>query len=118
MFHEGFSLFENFGIRKKNPLFLKKGTKHIEGSVSSFNYAEGTIVNDERIIRNPKSSYHASGIVRLADTRITGNSLRSITNIELLAILVFEHMLKVFPLTKREKGDIGLPLKFDESLPF
>lgn len=106
-----------FGIRRQNPQVMKRGSKDIEGSTVRFNYSEGEIIDSFRTRNNPKVSYHASGEVHLAGAVFPGKSINSLTETELIAFLIFEHLTKVFTLTKRERNDIPIPFRFDEDKP-
>lgn len=103
--------------RITNVLSVKSGTKMpVDGSVT-INYDEGDSVVDTETLRNPKVSFHASGLIRIGGERLLGPSLRSLDSDRMLCQILFEHPSKRKPFEKLEKRDICLEYPIDEERP-
>lgn len=105
------------GPRYINITTLRKGSKPLhEGSVA-VKYEEGQEVIDPRLLKSPKVSFHASGVVHAAGDHLFRDSLRTVKEQQELCRILFQHPSQYAPITEIRKRDICLNYRFDEQRP-
>jgi hypothetical protein len=104
-------------IRAKGATSIRKGSKVSIGSTTKFSYQEGSEVTDANERKNPKTSFHGSGLVKEGETRVWGKPLRNLSEQVQLCLLMFRHP-KFFPSDpKVGNRDIVLAYPIDEGYP-
>ena len=103
--------------RIENVTQVKRGGKEPEDGIVTIQYDEGEIVDDIETLKNPKLSFHASGLIRAGSERLKGTSLRDLKEQILLCEILFEHPSKREPIDKIGDRDICMEYPVDEQMP-
>ena len=96
---------------------VKKGTKELHGGEATIKYGEGDPVLDPETLRNPKVSFHASGLIRAGGDRLKGPSLKELTGQRMLCQFLLEHPRVREPIDKVRRRDICLDYPVQENRP-
>jgi hypothetical protein len=105
------------GARKPDLESQKLGAKPIEGRESFIGYDEGEPIQDEAASKNPKLSFHASGVVHAAGKMWFRNTIRDLRERQLICQILFQHPSTFSCLEKVKKHDIGLWYPVDDEYP-
>ena len=107
------------GPRLTKPSVLKRGAAAPKDGALSISYSEGEVVADSAVLKNPKFSFHASGLTHAAGQRLVREPIRGLREQKELCILLFQHPSSREPLSGPvRKRDVCLErYKVDESAP-
>ncbi len=105
------------GIRNPDFKSLKMGSKRTDGGDVFIGYDEGDPIEDSSILKNPKLSFHASGVVHAGGKRSFRTAFRGLDRRELVCQVLLQNP-NVFPfLEKIKKYDICLNYPISDEYP-
>ena len=96
---------------------VKKGMKKTEQNQVTISYDEGDTVLDAETLKNPKLSFHASGLIRATGDRLRGHNLRELEEQVELCQILFEHPRIREPIAEVRERDICLEYPIDDERP-
>jgi hypothetical protein len=105
------------GPRYKRITTLSRGSVPVEGGQARISYDAGEEIADPAIIREAKLSFHATGIINMADERALRDSLRTLKDQQFLCGMLFQHPSAYAPISVPLKKDICRPYPIDERRP-
>jgi len=106
------------GPRYEKVAVLQKSSQEIVGRYSDIQYDEGEMVNDPDVLgKGARISFHTTGQINFADDRAFRDSLRDLSQQELLCLAIFEHPSKWSVISRPRKRDVCLSYPIDETRP-
>lgn len=105
------------GLCLKHLRWMRRGSKPFRNGQVTIGYDEGEPVTEASLIKNPKASFHGSGVIHAAGEFSSTEPLRSIREQREVCRVLLQHPSTFPTIRVPRRHDICIGYEFDESRP-